>query len=483
MDLTNFDRLLERANLDKKTHQHEAVLWCINKELKGVDVDNDMIIKGGLIADEMGLGKTIQMLGTIVSNFMMRTLIVLPLVLVEQWSDVILRTLGHHVLIYHGASKKNITLENLNDSAIVLTTYGMISYNKKKADKNLLYKVKWNRLIFDEAHHLRNKKTNIHIGSLRLYSKIRWLITGTPIQNSKTDFFSICSSMGLPSIYYLKQENLIHLVSNFILRRTKSEAGIVIPELTTVNKFIGWNNVKEKNLSQEIHTNIPAISNLIDAPISQFNLTPLEAFTYARQSCIYPGLLNHKIKKLLDSGILDSEKAKYFIEGTKSSSKLDAVVGTIKERKNNNNKKIVFCHYRGEIDEIASRLINAGINISIFDGRTKKKDRKDKLTNPVDVLILQIQTACEGLNLQDYNEVYFVSPHWNPSIEDQAIARCHRIGQRRDVEVFRFQMSGEEFAMNDDENTKTLEEYCLKVQDDKRKIREIMENPQVARDD
>lgn len=115
MDLTNFDRLLERANLDKKTHQREAVLWCINKELKGVDVDNDMIIKGGLIADEMGLGKTIQMLGTIVSNFMMRTLIVLPLVLVEQWSDVILRTLGHHVLIYHGASKKNITLENLND--------------------------------------------------------------------------------------------------------------------------------------------------------------------------------------------------------------------------------------------------------------------------------------------------------------------------------------------------------------------------------
>lgn len=79
--------------------------------------------------------------------------------------------------------------------------------------------------------------------------------------------------------------------------------------------------------------------------------------------------------------------------------------------------------------------------------------------------------------------MYFVSPHWNPSIEDQAIARCHRIGQRRDVEVFRFQMSGEEFAMNDDENTKTLEEYCLKVQDDKRKIREIVENPQVARDE
>ena len=163
------------------------------------------------------------------------------------------------------------------------------------------------------------------------------------------------------------------------------------------------------------------------------------------------------------------------------------MINTINERKENNNKKIVFCHYRGEIDIIASRLTVLGINVSKFDGRTSKKDRKEKLINPVDVLILQINTACEGLNLQDYNEIYFVSPHWNPAIEDQAIARCHRIGQRREVEVFRFQMSGSEFAATtdgeeeDDDCTKTLEEYCLEVQDNKRNMREIMiENPQVS---
>ena len=143
-------------------------------------------------------------------------------------------------------------------------------------------------------------------------------------------------------------------------------------------------------------------------------------------------------------------------------------------------------HFRTIIRTLGYRVTALGITVSKFDGRTSKKDRKEKLINPVDVLILQINTACEGLNLQDYNEIYFVSPHWNPAIEDQAIARCHRIGQRREVEVFRFQMSGSEFAAttdgeeDDDDCTKTLEEYCLEVQDNKRKMREIMiENPEI----
>jgi SNF2 family DNA or RNA helicase len=63
------------------------------------------------------------------------------------------------------------------------------------------------------------------------------------------------------------------------------------------------------------------------------------------------------------------------------------------------------------------------------------------LNTPHDVLILQIQTGCEGLNLQEnYSEVYFVAPHWNPAIEDQAVARCHRLGQKKQVHVFRFKM-------------------------------------------
>jgi len=78
-----------------------------------------------------------------------------------------------------------------------------------------------------------------------------------------------------------------------------------------------------------------------------------------------------------------------------------------------------------------------------LDGRTKENERRQILAPDaaVDVLILQIQTCCEGLNLQQFSEVYFVSPDWNPSVEDQAIARCHRFGQTEPVTVFRFVMA------------------------------------------
>jgi len=488
MDLTNFQSYLERSGLDKKPHQYEAVAWCVGNELHGVNVGDDLPpVRGGLIADEMGLGKTIQMLGTIVSNFKMRTLIVLPLVLLDQWDKVIQQTLGHRAIIYHGSSKRGITLEMLKNSAIVLTTYGMIAYDRRKADENLLYKVSWQRVVYDEAHHLRNHRTNVHLGSLHIKSKIRWLITGTPIQNAKRDFFSICAAMGIPSDYYTDKDNLLHLLQNFVLRRSKADVGIVLPSLDVRALSVGWKSKKEKWLSKEIHSSIPSISNLLQY-VPQVSYTHLEALTYARQSCIYPGLLKCKLVKMVNAGTIDREQFTHLIEGANGSSKLDAVVSAIVERKDNGNKKIVFCHYRGEIDEIEARLKKTTeLTVSTFDGRTSKKDRKHKLINSVDVLILQIQTACEGLNLQDYNEVYFVSPHWNPAVEDQAIARCHRIGQRRNVEVIRFQMSGEDFGEEEDQSseeiTKTLEEYCLEVQDNKRKMREIMEEDYESQDE
>ena len=81
-----------------------------------------------------------------------------------------------------------------------------------------------------------------------------------------------------------------------------------------------------------------------------------------------------------------------------------------------------------------------------------------------EVLILQIQTACEGLNLQHFQEIYFTSPHWNPAVEDQAIARVHRIGQERTVDVFHFIMKS---CWN---NTISLDQYCCSVQEAKRKL-------------
>ena len=125
-------------------------------------------------------------------------------------------------------------------------------------------------------------------------------------------------------------------------------------------------------------------------------------------------------------------------------------------------------YFGEEIDEIASKLRLAGITkVATFDGRTSYAKRSQILNDNNDVLILQIQTGCEGLNLQDnYNEIYFVSPHWNPAVEQQAIARCHRIGQTKPVYVKRFQMSS--FVTENDNPTKTIDKYVKDVQEGKR---------------
>ena len=107
-----------------------------------------------------------------------------------------------------------------------------------------------------------------------------------------------------------------------------------------------------------------------------------------------------------------------------------------------------------------------GLEANTFDGRTSHNERNEILTSKIDVLILQIQTGCEGLNLQQFKEVYFVSPHWNPAVEDQAVARCHRIGQDEPVDVFKFEMEGF------DKNSITIERHCTNVQTCKRELSE-----------
>ena len=222
-----FTKYLDRAGLDKKDYQYDGVKWCIENEL-----GNFMGIKGGFIADEMGLGKTITMIGVIVANCFTRTLIVLPPVLIDQWYNQIYKTTGHKAFIYHGKNKKieNLDIDAFFDAPIVLTSYGAITVKKLNPVGNLLHDMKWSRIIFDEAHHLRNKNTGVFIGAKMLQGDCKWMVTGTPIQNKKSDFYNLCNLIGMPASLYTNTANYEIIYKAFILKRTKKQAGITIPD-------------------------------------------------------------------------------------------------------------------------------------------------------------------------------------------------------------------------------------------------------------
>ena len=466
-----FNKYLDYSGMSHKNYQYEGVRWCLsnelslNKDLSGSESGIGINVKGGFIADEMGLGKTILMIGTFYANFVPKTLVVVPLVLLVQWYNQILKTSGHKALIYHGQKRFGYNL-NGSGSCIVLTTYDMIKKHRPtKKDKdgrereNPLHSVQWDRVVFDEGHHLRNKNTQVYLGAMLLKARIRWIVSGTPIQNKMKDFYNLCAVIGMPDSFYTDRDNLDVMARYYILKRTKKQVGIDIGDVSVNNDLVSWNDKNEFLLSKRIHSYLP-FSNMTFQGQGFNSEMPylLVALLKARMCCVLPKLV---FKKGQD------ESAGVSI-GT---SKMDSVVNKILERKDNGNGKLVFCHFREEIDELVRRLVLGGMyNVQTFDGRVKINKRKEILDSMSNVLILQIQTGCEGLNLQDnYNEIYFVSPHWNPAVEDQAVARCHRIGQKKQVEVFRFEMAP---FLNEEERTPTmsLDNYASQLQDDKRYI-------------
>lgn len=471
MGLAIFKRRMADAGFDEKKHQVAGVRWCLLNEHH---TNSPYGVRGGLVADEMGLGKTNTMIGLIMANAMSRTLIVVPPALLDQWKRAIL-VFDLDVLVWHGEEKRAASAERLAQATVVLTTYGGITEGVRR--RRELMELSWGRVVFDEAHHLRNKNTKKYQGAMGLQADCRWLVTGTPIQNGVRDFYSLCDCIGLPPGYYRERDNLKELAAYFIMRRTKSEVGIEYPEAVFETAVVDWESQEERGLALDIHRRLQfcRVNEIGGVVELGENLNHLGLMIRSRQVCVYPGL----VKKMVDDLYVNDGDGEGEGEGDGGRvavdralggcSKLNAVVETIK--KNGVDKKIVFCHFRQEIDELLTRLNAEGVRCVSIDGRTNQAQKETILQgSDAEVLVLQIQTCCEGLNLQEYSQVYFISPHWNPAVEDQAVGRCHRMGQTKQVKVFRFQMA----AFNQDECSINIENYVGAVQEEKKEIANII---------
>jgi SNF2 family DNA or RNA helicase len=476
-----FQAFLSRNKLESKPFQIECFKWCSMKEQAQAQqqqaqqqaqqhqAQQHQAEKkhGGILALEMGLGKTILMLGLVKCNLKQQTLIVLPRSLLDQWEKIIIQLCGCQPLVYHGSRPKSLKmpLAQIKTYPLVLTTYGQMSLpSVKQANKgrvrSRLHEIVWNRLICDEAHHVSHQKTNEFKGAQQIKAEICWLVTGTPLQNSEKELYNLYSLFGLSNskVYYNTGENYTDTFKEMVFFRTKSGAGLVLPPLHEHTIHVEWGSESEREFALHLHSlltfcHVPqkTLAVQIEAESENVNALRMKYMSQAQQACVYPPMLERAIvhfERMLyefrTSGAGTSTDEYGNLDASDlhvSQSKIDAILKTLVERKANGCGKIVFCRYYTEIDIIAERLRLADptLRLAKFDGRVPNSKRASVLSEPVDILLAQIKMCREGLNLQaHYSEAYFPSPNFNPATEQQAIARCWRMGQQKEVHVFRY---------------------------------------------
>ena len=383
LDLANVGRELKQSGYSLYPHQRIGVKWLIKSEKK---------YGGGILADEMGLGKTIQIISLLIAKPQPLNLIICPASLVAQWI-IEINKFAPSILV-HKHFNDDINLHKQN--VIV------VSYNKINRD-NMLWQCAYSRVICDEAHYFRNPKSTTFKNLYVIKSDIRWVITGTPIQNYKKDIITLFKYIRLEGV-------LAELIKTHMLRRTTKSLMLEMPEISKSIKFITEHNPK-----------------LVEELLSNEYMHHLERIFRLKQACIMP------------NDTLKSIESKYSFNkqiGAIHITKLNSIVKDI--IKGGPKKTIIFSYFRSEIRYLYKKLIKH-LNVNFIDGSISTKKKEELIhSKTIDVLIIQINAGGTGLNLQHYNNVIFTGPQWNPTVEQQAVARVYRIGQLLPVSVKRY---------------------------------------------
>ncbi len=419
---------------------------------------------GGILADDMGLGKTVQTLALLQNDADSRltgqripSMLVVPSSLVFNWYHEIRKFAPElRVFIYSGQQRaKSPMLFRMHD--IVITTYGTV-----RVDLEMLRKIEFNYVILDEGQSIKNPDAANSKAVKQLHSKRRLVLSGTPIENSLLDLwsifqFAIPGLLGTEKYFRENFSNLIEkggnsdaasrlhrLITPFILRRTKEQVAKDLPpkiEQIMPTSMTDEQEAEYEKVKSSFRNEIMQSIETIGLQRSQFLL--LRGLTQLRQIANHPKLVNPDY-----SG---------------SSGKFEQVMSMIQSALDEGHKMLVFSQFVRHLKLVRDALDAKGITYEYLDGSTDTKSRKERVNrfeNTVEtkIFLLSLKAGGLGLNLTSADYVVLLDPWWNPAVEAQAIDRSHRIGQTKTVFSYKFITE------------KTVEEKILKLQERKKRL-------------
>lgn len=461
-------------------HQMDGVKWMDMRHRMGC---------GFILADDMGLGKTIQIISHIIKDKDgLKTLVIVPKSILEQWHKEILRHTTYNeedIYVYYQNNRKIPDL-----ARIVLTTSQTLVHDK--TTKDCLYSHSWYRVVIDESSGIRNKTTQFSKCVTRLQYKHGICISGTPINNDIKDIYPQLDFARIPKPSFMegRKENWLEVArlcnqskleewrSNYLLRRTKSILKLPPVQVQNIplimskeefkvyestlrdahSNFMHWNNTQDKNI--ETYTKVLYMVLRMRQSCNHPNLCSMNLLHGKNEgSCLYCGNYHEEMKNhnnceqhiICNSCISKKTTTCLFCQmdplqsGNSNSTKITELF-KIRSRIDANDKMVVFSQWTSMLDVIGSRAKELGIKYARLDGSMgmSERERQQELfkTSPdCNMFLISLKAGGMGLNLTQANHVVLMDPWWNPFVEQQAIDRIYRIGQKKNIYVYKLYMS------------------------------------------
>jgi SNF2 family DNA or RNA helicase len=419
-------------------HQVRAIYWMEKRK----DLEYKNI--GGILGDDMGLGKTFTFIIYCLLYLKKyevekkQCLIVTPKILLKTWKDEILkRTNFTDFLIYHG---KNRNPADLKNKKIIITSYGIIKQKKEIDNKIFQLTIPWGIIGLDEGHIIRNNKTKIFKEIDKLNSNERFVISGTPFNNTADDILSltqfICreeTNKRFPDLIKRKTFSPKQWKSEMIIARKKKKI-LKLPKLEHFIIKLPLNQTQKKNCEK-------IKDEILNSKFIKPENKGYVLFSQLKQEVNDSRIISFgkKNKKRKREGEDKGEKE----IGNKTKFLIDILQGKIKLNENfENDKKIIFTSSVKYIKILSEELKSNGIQFLSIDGKTKSKERdeileKFKLDNNIKIIIISLKCGAYGLNLQDSANIeFFFDQDFNPFTELQARDRVFRLGQEKKVWIY-----------------------------------------------
>ncbi|MGI6495070.1 MAG: DEAD/DEAH box helicase [Kiritimatiellia bacterium] len=417
-----------------RPYQKEGVSWLRFLERGGF---------GGILADEMGLGKTLQTLAWLRLEREdpdargLPSIVVCPTSLVENWAREAKKfTPDQRVLVIDGPNREKLWA-SAGDYDLVLVSYGLV-----RRDIDLCDSIPFAAAVLDEAHNIKNRETQSAAAVKRLRASAKLVLTGTPIENSVADLWSIMDFL-MPGYLqdYLSfrdrfevpiiaggsaadaaQDRLRRKLHPFLLRRVKRDVAKDLPEKIVNTSFCTLTEDQQRVYNQVLQNARSRLGSLVAAKgFDRCRMEILAVLLRLRQVCCHLDLLPEAMRPK---------------DAVERSAKLDQFLELFDEAVAGGHRLLVFSQFTSMLAILRRTLEERGQPFCYLDGSTTNRLDEVQRYNrdpSIPAFLISLKAGGVGLNLTGADMVVHFDPWWNPAVEDQATDRAHRIGQKRTV--------------------------------------------------